>query len=322
MSCDLRARGSTAPIRRRLLFVPLLAVTLVAGYGASAAGQPIQLVLDGALEIRQSPNFEALGLEEGDPVRFIVEFDPASPTGKVDRLLIQLDGTTFTNSTNWEYGDVFRLASSPDTGFEFSVVSGDIFHGARNGFDLSLFTVSAVQIAFELQSDEFSTSAGFPLDLMFEDLNRIDSGFFGLYPESSHGGIFTIEFSDLSVHVIPESGVAGDFNDDGNVDAADYVVWRKNDGGANALANDDDLGTPIRAEHYNLWRAHFGEIEMPDIAAGGQIPEPGSFVLAAAGLALAVASSTARRYRRCAACFALWAKNAGEQAFRGLRRRG
>jgi hypothetical protein len=211
MSCDLRAKGTIVPIRPRALFAALVAMTLAAGYPASAAGQSIQLVLDGALEIRQSPNFEALGLEEGDPVRFIVEFDPASPTGKVDRLLIQLDGTTFTNSTNWEYGDVFRLASSPDTGFEFSVVSGDIFHGARNGFDLSLFTVSAVQIAFELQSDEFSTSAGFPLDLTFEDLNRFNSGFFDLFAEPfrhevTH--IFTVEFSDLSVRVIPEPTAA------------------------------------------------------------------------------------------------------------------
>jgi hypothetical protein len=184
-------------------------MTMAVGFATSAEGQAIQLVLDGSLEIRQSPNFEALGLEEGDPVRFIVEFDPASPTGKVDRLEIQLDGTTFTNSTNWEYGDAFRLASSPDTGFEFSVVSGDIFHGARSGIDLGLFTASAVQLAFELQSDEFSTSGGFPLDLMFEDLSRIDSGFFDLYAEPPlRGGIFTVEFSDLSVRVIPEPTAA------------------------------------------------------------------------------------------------------------------
>ena len=33
----------------------------------------------------------------------------------------------------------------------------------------------------------------------------------------------------------------GDFNDDGRIDAADYVVWRKNG------------GTP---QAYNTWRAH------------------------------------------------------------------
>ena len=83
-----------------------------------------------------------------------------------------------------------------------------------------------------------------------------------------------------------DPGLLGDFNDDGNVDAADYVVWRKNDGGATALANDDDLGTPIGAEHYNLWRAHFGESGMSGIGARGAIPEPGTGVLVAVGLVL------------------------------------
>ena len=36
----------------------------------------------------------------------------------------------------------------------------------------------------------------------------------------------------------------GDFNHDGTVDAADYVVWRKTD------------GTPAG---YNTWRTHFGQ---------------------------------------------------------------
>jgi len=88
------------------------------------------------------------------------------------------------------------------------------------------------------------------------------------------------------ITTLAEPGLLGDYNDDGRVDAADYVVWRKNDGGSTALPNDDNLGTPIRAEHYNLWRAHFGEIEVPGIGAGGMIPEAGTFVLAAVGLLL------------------------------------
>ena len=40
---------------------------------------------------------------------------------------------------------------------------------------------------------------------------------------------------------------AGDFNQDGTVDAADYVVWRK------------DLGGIYTQNDYNIWRAHFGQ---------------------------------------------------------------
>jgi hypothetical protein len=42
---------------------------------------------------------------------------------------------------------------------------------------------------------------------------------------------------------LPDSA-APDFNNDGYVDAADYVVWRKIDG---------------TADGYNSWRAHFGQ---------------------------------------------------------------
>jgi hypothetical protein len=50
----------------------------------------------------------------------------------------------------------------------------------------------------------------------------------------------------------------GDFNNNGTVDASDYVVWRKNLNSTNALPNDNGLGTPISSAHYDLWRASFG----------------------------------------------------------------
>jgi hypothetical protein len=43
----------------------------------------------------------------------------------------------------------------------------------------------------------------------------------------------------------PTPGQPGDFNDDGNVDAADYVVWRKAG------------GSPAE---YETWRSHFGQV--------------------------------------------------------------
>jgi hypothetical protein len=61
----------------------------------------------------------------------------------------------------------------------------------------------------------------------------------------------------------------GDFNDDDKVDAADYIVWRKNEATNNALTNDNGLGTPIGAAHYNLWRANFGmTLPMPGAGSG------------------------------------------------------
>jgi hypothetical protein len=54
--------------------------------------------------------------------------------------------------------------------------------------------------------------------------------------------------------------LVGDFNDDGQVDTSDYVVWRKGrgqivPGGSGADANEDGV---IDQADYNLWRANFG----------------------------------------------------------------
>jgi hypothetical protein len=57
----------------------------------------------------------------------------------------------------------------------------------------------------------------------------------------------------------------GDFNGDGQVDAADYVVWRKTD------------GSP---EGYNSWRSNFGRSAgSGSVVSGAAVPEPAAATL-------------------------------------------
>jgi hypothetical protein len=66
-------------------------------------------------------------------------------------------------------------------------------------------------------------------------------------------------------------GLDGDFNNDGKVDAADYVVWRKTDGSQ---------------EGYNEWRTNFGRTSGSGSALGSAaVPEPSALVLLAAAVA-------------------------------------
>jgi PEP-CTERM motif len=66
-------------------------------------------------------------------------------------------------------------------------------------------------------------------------------------------------------------GLDGDFNNDGKVDAADYVVWRKTDG---------------TQPGYDEWRANFGRTSGSGSALGpAAVPEPSALVLLAAGVA-------------------------------------
>lgn len=87
-----------------------------------------------------------------------------------------------------------------------------------------------------------------------------------------------------------EVGEAGDFNGDGTVNAADYVVWRKG------------LGTTYTQNDYNAWRAHFGQTAGSGAAAASPsqiaVPEPSSaFLLLVAVVTLGV--SVHGRSSRC-----------------------
>jgi hypothetical protein len=54
----------------------------------------------------------------------------------------------------------------------------------------------------------------------------------------------------------------GDYSQDGNVDAADYIVWRKS------------LGATYTQNDYEVWRAHYGQAAGSGSIANIAIPEP------------------------------------------------
>jgi hypothetical protein len=108
-----------------------------------------------------------------------------------------------------------------------------------------------------------------------------------------------IDDTFFSLTYIP---IPGDYNHNGAVDAADYVVWRDSQLGSLVDANsgaDGNGNGVIDLDDYNVWRAHFGQTS----ASGSSlvtnsglatIPEPAGFVL----LSLAVVSFlNLRRWR-------------------------
>ena len=76
--------------------------------------------------------------------------------------------------------------------------------------------------------------------------------------------------------------LAGDYNRDGRVDAADYTVWRDRRGQTFALPGENPLAaTPglVDAEDYAYWRQHFGAVGASAAVAIG-VPEPSAALLA------------------------------------------
>jgi hypothetical protein len=98
-----------------------------------------------------------------------------------------------------------------------------------------------------------------------------------------------------------ETAVAGDYNRDGQTDAADYVLWRETLGSTGPDANPAfDFGDMrangavtngytqmIDQADYDFWRANFGAVVAAGSGVGTAVPEPTSAMLvlfAAAGI--------------------------------------
>jgi parallel beta-helix repeat protein len=88
---------------------------------------------------------------------------------------------------------------------------------------------------------------------------------------------------DIGAYEWAAPALLGDFNEDGAVDAADYVVWRKSGG---------------TAAEYNQWRANFGATTSGAPAQAAATPEPATFFVAVGCVAaLAVRHPCNRRSR-------------------------
>jgi hypothetical protein len=76
------------------------------------------------------------------------------------------------------------------------------------------------------------------------------------------------------------AGIPGDYNNNGTVDAGDYVAWRKGGTLANEVV---DSGT-VTSGDYTEWRARFGNSGSGTSLESGGVPEPSSVMLLLGGL--------------------------------------
>jgi hypothetical protein len=205
-----------------------------------------------------------------------------------------------------DYGDLQHIIFAQEPlPFEFRLVADAGFKVILNSFDMGgwshldypsiasvsvedglgsvLYSQADVHIEGDTtgpQHTHFSFAGVSASELRIKFDSRTDGH--GNVLDSDDVGIDNINFSQSTA-----APLAGDYNSNGVDDAADYDVWRKNNGTNNGLPNDNGLGTPIGPSHYNLWRAHFGQPggSGSGAVANAAVPEPATTVL----LMLAVA---------------------------------
>jgi hypothetical protein len=100
--------------------------------------------------------------------------------------------------------------------------------------------------------------------------------------------------------------VPGDYNDDGAIDAADYVVWRENLNTTNTIPNDTTPGW-VMEEDYVVWKAEFGRAAGSAAGLGSissnTIPEPESLATLLLGILIMLAQGAWTKERMRAAAF-------------------
>jgi hypothetical protein len=176
----------------------------------------------------------------------------------------------FGNENNLQFGDLLttdNVVSDADSGeFEGAVVAAQ---SATPIVTLSLMPSIDADGMFALWATSFGEDD--------QSSYWIDAQDFMLRPfDNPVSAAQRIELA--TIHVI---GSRGDFNNDTQVDAADYTVWR------------NGLGTEFLPVHYDIWKQHFGE-DLADSAAQAIVPEPTSFWLEIIGLLFIASYRVAR----------------------------
>jgi hypothetical protein len=172
-----------------------------------------------------------------------------------------------------------------DTVSDKLVVNGDVTLGTAATLNLPSFTPASVH-SYTLIDNQGA---------------NLISGAFSNYAEGATVTLgatnYTLTYlggtgNDLVLQAPGGGGVPGDYNNNGIVDAGDYVLWRK--GGP--LANQVDNPSVVNAQDYTEWRARFGNTSgsgSGSLAASTNVPEP-----VAAFLVLVALTATLANWRR------------------------
>lgn len=205
-----------------------------------------------------------------------------------------IDGVTYP-AAQYDHGDGFAIAGGfvyrgdRIPALEGKFVYGDIVNGRLFYSDLDELIAADSDGVYDATADVyelFLTRQGEPVtleDLIVETLavddlpnNRHDLRF----GQTSDGEIYVMTKQDGVIRQLVGPRLDGDFNSDGVVDAADYVMWRDNLGAPEGTLANDPVGGEVGPSQYGAWRDNYGETTSTTPAPA---PEPGSLAGAALG---------------------------------------
>ncbi|HEY2761513.1 MAG TPA: hypothetical protein VGI75_12240 [Pirellulales bacterium] len=228
-------------------------------------------------------------------------------------------GSNRYNAANWSFpnidaGDYFTWTITPAAGYQIDFTSlAGMWQRSSTGPKNYVLETSRDGFASQISSGGISGSgsaSAYSVDL--SSLQDVDSAIeirLLAYGGTGASGTFSINDFEFDGVVEQSTGgttpMSGDYNGDGVVDAADYVVWRASSADGTALLNETvSPGTTDQAD-FDEWRANFGN---PQVTGGGAslhstgvaVPEPSSaFLITIAIFAGCVRHFGKRDWRGC-----------------------
>jgi hypothetical protein len=180
------------------------------------------------------------------------DFVSIADTGDVDFYSFTVSGPALLDLTLNPLGGTFTQGVQGGQQSSFNA-------SARNDLSVAVFSTNGTTLLASASSAPIGQAE------LLGDVNLTTAGqyFVRIMGDNDSVQLYELQLSATAA-VTP---LAGDYNDDGVVDAADYVVWRKTE------------GTP---GDYAVWQNHFGETQS---GAGGVsslgvgVPEPHGVVL-------------------------------------------
>lgn len=200
---------------------------------------------------------------------------------------LEIDGTTYTDGLGTHAKSLIEYILP--TGFTSLTGIAGLDDSGATQLNLN----PSIQFAITVTEEPVANFSVGEMEVSLADLGFTGAAWVRDLWARSDLGLVTDQLSQaIPVHgsglylITSASELPGDFNNDGTVDAADYVVWRKSLGSTTLLAADGDGNRQVGYEDYEMWRSHFGEsVGGAGEVAFAAVPEPGTGLL----LTLAIA---------------------------------
>ena len=269
---------------------------------------------DGMLQVKiihdSQSGFVFFEIADGD--------DPSNvfATATVSDSLLALEGRVGFGTNNdagaWDNLSVATQSTLPATGLQILEIGGNFTHESGASLEIDLLSPAVfdrLQVAGNATLEgSLDVSIDAEADVKAGDtfvIVEIDGAASGAFDGLDEGAVLERR-GDVNLVITYQGGdgndvalfttLAGDFNRDGVVDAADYLVWRENLGRAEtAIGSAGDGQNGVDAGDLTVWRSNYGRTAetASSTTTSTRVPEPSSLV----PCALLIATAQAARWR-------------------------